>query len=491
VPRHGAGDPGAPAVRRAFAERSTLASRGGRSTTPPAARRAERHSLGVSNQAAQAEIDGVPQAVRAALSSPGWPLASNLRAYFEPRFGRDFGDVRVSDDATARKSAAAIGAAAYSFGNRIMLAGPAAENPAVLAHELAHVTQQRGFAGTPQGIERADAPAEAEARAAPGLLARGVIPAVTPGTARPGLIHRQPAVPNQGVKDQAPPSQASQAPQNQTPQNQAPSPPPKQPETQPAPGPTTLKQRVNDILDRNSFDVPLIRDGVHAFYQNNRHTLDEITDYVTELIPGAKRSDVWSEVWQAYGAKEQKADSGIQVVIQALYTPAYIFRATQPQALGWQQGAQISVGLNLPRHDPGFRGVEHTLQLSGSLANLDFGSEGWFQNALASYQFSYVLPFQPEYKIDDSSWAPWLQGSVFGQIAAGVGTNQDPTDRKVYYGLMLQPSAGGQITLNIWKLQVIAQGALVYSWLSPTNQPGSQPTSTLGGQFGLGLGGQF
>src|SRR5690349_1693021 len=86
---------------------------------------------------------GVSSRTRAVLESPGRPLDADSRAYFEPRFGHDFGHVRVHDDAPAAASAEAMGAHAYTLGGHVVL-GPSSQRRAVLAHELAHVTQQRG-----------------------------------------------------------------------------------------------------------------------------------------------------------------------------------------------------------------------------------------------------------------------------------------------------------------------------------------------------------
>jgi hypothetical protein len=67
----------------------------------------------------------------------------------EERFGRDFGPVRVHADAAATDSARSIGAHAYTVGNDIVfqnqLYDPHTDaGKRMLAHELAHVIQQRG-----------------------------------------------------------------------------------------------------------------------------------------------------------------------------------------------------------------------------------------------------------------------------------------------------------------------------------------------------------
>ncbi|MBV9210286.1 MAG: DUF4157 domain-containing protein, partial [Acidobacteria bacterium] len=78
------------------------------------------------------------------LNSSGQPLNTETRAFFEPRFGRDFGDVRVHADEGAARSAQAVGAQAYTFGREIVFNEnqyrPQTETgKSLLAHELAHV----------------------------------------------------------------------------------------------------------------------------------------------------------------------------------------------------------------------------------------------------------------------------------------------------------------------------------------------------------------
>jgi hypothetical protein len=87
-----------------------------------------------------------PPIVQAALRSPGRPLDSATRAYFEPRFGHDLSRVRVHADAPAGAAARGIGARAYTLGSDIAFAPgefqPTTENGRTLiAHELAHVVQ--------------------------------------------------------------------------------------------------------------------------------------------------------------------------------------------------------------------------------------------------------------------------------------------------------------------------------------------------------------
>ena len=78
----------------------------------------------------------------------GQPLPESTRAFFEPRFGRDFSQVRVHSDAEAAESAREVNAKAYTVGTDIMFgAGQyAPENSTgqkLMAHELTHVVQQQ------------------------------------------------------------------------------------------------------------------------------------------------------------------------------------------------------------------------------------------------------------------------------------------------------------------------------------------------------------
>jgi hypothetical protein len=89
-----------------------------------------------------------PPLVHDALRAPGQPLDPATRAFFEPRFGHNFSDVRVHADPTAARSAATVNARAYTVGPQVAFApGQYAPQTAagrtLLAHELAHVVQQR------------------------------------------------------------------------------------------------------------------------------------------------------------------------------------------------------------------------------------------------------------------------------------------------------------------------------------------------------------
>jgi hypothetical protein len=79
----------------------------------------------------------------------GHALADNLRAFFEPRLGRDLAGVRLHTDASAAASARAIDARAFTVGRRIAFAAgeyapETAAGRRLLAHELVHTIQQAG-----------------------------------------------------------------------------------------------------------------------------------------------------------------------------------------------------------------------------------------------------------------------------------------------------------------------------------------------------------
>jgi hypothetical protein len=74
------------------------------------------------------------------------------RAFFEPRFGHDFSQVRVHADAEGAMSARSVNASAYTLGRHMMFDtnryDPVSQSGRhLLAHELAHVVQQRGGTG--------------------------------------------------------------------------------------------------------------------------------------------------------------------------------------------------------------------------------------------------------------------------------------------------------------------------------------------------------
>jgi hypothetical protein len=142
-------------------------------------------------------VGAIPPVVHEVLRSPGRPLGPAARAFFEPRFGQDFSGVRVHTDPRAAASAEAVGALAYTVGRHVVFgAGQYAPGTAagrrLLAHELAHVVQQRPAAGTPRRVSPPSDPLERAAED----MARAVVdgqrlpPARASETATPTLARR-------------------------------------------------------------------------------------------------------------------------------------------------------------------------------------------------------------------------------------------------------------------------------------------------------------
>src|SRR5262249_34944891 len=61
-----------------------------------------------------------PASVGEALQGGGRPLDAGTRSYFEMRFGRDLGDVRIHDDSRADRSARDVSALAYTVGHDLV-----------------------------------------------------------------------------------------------------------------------------------------------------------------------------------------------------------------------------------------------------------------------------------------------------------------------------------------------------------------------------------
>lgn len=108
-----------------------------------------------------AGLGTAPRIVHDVLNSPGQPLDAATRAFFEPRFGHDFGAVRVHTDPQAAQSAHVLQARAYTVGRDLVFGDggypPGTTGRRLLAHELTHVLQQGQ--GSKQGVlQRASGP---------------------------------------------------------------------------------------------------------------------------------------------------------------------------------------------------------------------------------------------------------------------------------------------------------------------------------------------
>src|SRR4051794_22379832 len=120
-----------------------------------------------------------PRAIHEVLHDSGQPLAPGLRAFMEPRFGQDFSTVRVHADREAEEWAAGLGARAFTLGDHISFganeyAPETRPGRSLIAHELAHVTQNRFATVGAAAVEPVSSHAEAEANRAGHLAGIGL-----------------------------------------------------------------------------------------------------------------------------------------------------------------------------------------------------------------------------------------------------------------------------------------------------------------------------
>jgi hypothetical protein len=100
-----------------------------------------------SNSSNTAEVSSSVESNISSLKGGGQPLSKSTREYFEPKFGYNFGDVRVHNDSKASEVAGSINAKAFTSGKDVVFRGeeysPETDSgKRLLAHELTHVVQQ-------------------------------------------------------------------------------------------------------------------------------------------------------------------------------------------------------------------------------------------------------------------------------------------------------------------------------------------------------------
>ena len=125
---------------------------------PPLA--AHRHVIQRYMEQANGQADSAPASVDRVLASSGRPLEPALQQDMEQRFGRDFSQVRVHSGAAAEQSALDVNAHAYTVGHDMVFgtgqfAPGTHEGRRLIAHELAHVVQQRADVDLRSGISEA------------------------------------------------------------------------------------------------------------------------------------------------------------------------------------------------------------------------------------------------------------------------------------------------------------------------------------------------
>ena len=149
----------------------------------------------------RADVDAVPP-------SGGDHLAPSVRSDMESRFRRDFSEVRVHTGEGAAEAARALNARAYTVGRDVVFghgeyAPQTGQGRTLLAHELAHVVQQRpGDAGLGRS-GNGEASFENEAD----RVAAGVLEGATVGSGvSPPTLASSPAVMRQTAPPKAPPT---------------------------------------------------------------------------------------------------------------------------------------------------------------------------------------------------------------------------------------------------------------------------------------------
>jgi Domain of unknown function (DUF4157)/Novel toxin 16 len=145
--------------------------------------------------------EAVPQSVFNALRMPGRPLESSVNAEMSTRLRHDFRSVRIHTDMAAARSARDIGARAYAVGHHVVF-GVNEYQPStlpgrrLLAHELAHITQQGPTAPGSHlllGSQYAAAEADAE-RAADTIVGSSAGGVASSHQWDSFIVRRQPAV---------------------------------------------------------------------------------------------------------------------------------------------------------------------------------------------------------------------------------------------------------------------------------------------------------
>jgi hypothetical protein len=170
------------------AQKSTISSK-----APQGRLRAEsrRSCDGMGGASALGMLQGLAgnRAVSSAFGS-GRPVPPALREEMESRFGQSFADVRIHDDSSAHASASDLHAKAYTHGHDIVFsanrfAPQTASGKRLLAHELAHVVQQRRGGAAPD--VNLHGPHEASARDAADAVMQGRESVAVQGSSSPGI----------------------------------------------------------------------------------------------------------------------------------------------------------------------------------------------------------------------------------------------------------------------------------------------------------------
>ncbi|MGL5064752.1 MAG: DUF4157 domain-containing protein [Microcoleus sp.] len=92
-------------------------------------------------------IPAIEAGIQSLWQNSGQPLSADLRAFMEPRFGRNFSNIRIHTGSQAEQLSRSLNAGAFTIGNDIILRtrqfNPESNSgKKLLAHELTHTIQQ-------------------------------------------------------------------------------------------------------------------------------------------------------------------------------------------------------------------------------------------------------------------------------------------------------------------------------------------------------------
>ncbi len=173
-----------------------------------------------------ASSESVSANVHEVIRNSGKPLDPETRSFMEPRFGHDFGNVRVHTGNQADRAARALHASAFTVGKNIVFrrsrfAPDTSEGKRLLAHELTHTIQQKSNDAAPPNeltVSHPEDRAEREARATAQAVAHAR------PTSPPSLQRPQIARDDLGGGASPAPSSPAPAPSGPTPAPAAPTP---------------------------------------------------------------------------------------------------------------------------------------------------------------------------------------------------------------------------------------------------------------------------
>jgi len=121
----------------------------------------EKHLQAKENDSSTPEIDSSLESDISGIRGGGTALPDTARAYFEPRFGCDFSQVRVHSNMQAASMAEAVNAKAFTIGRDVVFnsgqySPGTSDGNRLLAHELTHVVQQGATPSASAAPEKED-----------------------------------------------------------------------------------------------------------------------------------------------------------------------------------------------------------------------------------------------------------------------------------------------------------------------------------------------